>query len=124
MTANSNKMPAWLMVLLGVVGLVVLGPPVLALLLGAIGLALGLAGAVLKIGVVVLVIWAIFMVLKGIFGTSRPQGRPTRLDTTGTIERLDPLDVETELEQEHRRSRAELDRELELAIHKKANGAV
>ena len=66
-----NGMPTWLAVLLTLVGVVVLGPPVLGLLAGLIGLTIGLAAVALKLGVIVLAVFLVVSVARALFGGSK-----------------------------------------------------
>lgn len=103
---NRNGLPQWLLVLLTLVGLVVLGPPVLGLLAGLIGLTIGLAAIALKLGVIAFVIFAIVSVFRALFGGRTPRGLPVR---TSSLESLD-LERQARQDEEMRALDAELAR--------------
>ncbi len=118
---NAQSMPRWLMVLLGIVALFVLGPPLLAVLFGAVGLLIGLTGALLKLGVVALVGYGAWRLLRALFGGDAPVQRLPVATATGTSSQID--DLAFSLEREERARKAELDRELERAVaQSKSNG--
>lgn len=74
---NRNEFPQWAKVLLVLVGIVVLGPPVLGLAVGLIGLAIGLVAVALKFGVIALGVFAVFLVLRALFATpAQRRGMP------------------------------------------------
>lgn len=107
---NSNKMPGWLVLMLALVAVVVLGPPALGILLGAVGVAIALAAVLLKVGLVVLVIYAFFALLRAVFGRSATPtaSLPPHADGLETIG--------AQLDMDERARRAALDRELEVAL--------
>lgn len=104
---NRNGLPQWLLVLLTLVGLVVLGPPVLGLLAGLIGLTIGLAAIALKLGVIAFLIFAVVSVFRALFGSSKPRGLPVR--TPSSLESLD-LERQARQDEEMRALDAELAR--------------
>ncbi len=113
---NNRKSPNWLLIVLGIIAAVVLGPPLLGLALGAVGLLIGLMTVVAKVGVVVLAVWGLVMLMRGLFG-----GSP-RVVTEGAPPSAMTVDaMHADLERRDREDRAALDRELELAIQKKGS---
>ncbi|MCU0695234.1 MAG: hypothetical protein MUC96_01755 [Myxococcaceae bacterium] len=103
---TSNALPRWLVAVLALVGAVVLGPPVLALVLVALAFLLKLGVLALKIGVITLGLAAIVVVLRALFGRPTPTPRPEP-----TLEALAQRLEAQELEQ-----RRALDRQLEEAL--------
>ncbi len=116
---NAQKSPTWLKVLLGLVALFVLGPPLLALVLGTVGVLFALTGALLKVGLVVGAVYVLYRLLAAMFGggSDKPQV-PAKLATIDAIPQAYPVreDDDSSLEREDRARKAELDRELERAI--------
>lgn len=106
---RKNPLPGWLTVLLVLVGLVVLGPPALALLAAAIGITIALAAVALKVGVVVLVVLAFVALMKAVFGKSEAKLAPPP-------QRPGIETISAAIEREERERTAALDRELEAAI--------
>jgi threonine/homoserine/homoserine lactone efflux protein len=102
---DNSKTPRWLVVLLALLALFFLGPPLLAIALGAVGVLLALSAMALKVGVVVGAVYLAWRLLK-VLTEPRPS-TPVRL----TAESL-----EESLEREERARKAALDLELEQAI--------
>lgn len=111
---NHRKAPNWLLIALGVLAVIFLGPPLLGLALGAVGLFMGLMTFVVKVGVVVVAIYALAMLMRGLLGRTPTAAAAVGPRSTGTIDAM-----HFDLEREDRSSLAELDRELEKAIQKK-----
>lgn len=114
---STNTFPRWLVIFFAVIGLMVAGPVILGLAVGAIALAFGLLGVLLKAGAIVLVIWAMVMIFKGLFGSKPANKLPSSAITT--VGNADLVDAETQFEREKRESLAQLDKELEIALAKK-----
>jgi hypothetical protein len=105
--ARQTGLPKWLTILLVVVGVVVLGPPALALLLAALGIAFSVTAGVLKLGVIALIVYAAVMLIQAVFGKSSARSASPRLDTLAhNIEAADRMDAE----------RRALDEELARAV--------
>ncbi|MDX2010200.1 MAG: hypothetical protein SFW67_08425 [Myxococcaceae bacterium] len=103
---TSNALPRWLVAVLALVGAVVLGPPVLALLLVAFAFLLKLGVLALKIGVIALGLAAVVVVLRALFG--RPSPAPRQQPS---IEEL-----AERLEAQELAQRRDLDRQLAEAL--------
>lgn len=107
---TSNRLPGWLVVLLTVVGVAVLGPPVLVAIFVVLGLALKVGVVAVKVSVVVLALAAVAFVLRAMFG-SRPAPRALPVAD-------DSIEVmAARLEAEERVRREALDRQLAEALH-------
>ncbi len=104
---NSNTMPRWLVALLTVLGVAILGPPALALLLVALGLAFGVGVALLKVSLVALAIAAVVMLVRAMFGHGSTAPRPDSLEV-----------MASKLEREEQARRAALDRQLAEAVQR------
>jgi hypothetical protein len=104
-TMNSNTMPRWLVALLTVLGVAILGPPALALLLVALGLAFGVGVALLKVSLVALAIAAVVMLVRAMFGNGNSAPRPDSLEV-----------MAAKMEREEQARRAALDRQLAEAV--------
>jgi hypothetical protein len=97
----------WLKVILGVVGVVFLGPPVLALLLAAVGLTFSVTAGALKLALIGLVIYGLVMLTQAVFGKSASPGGQVRKDSMlESTEYVDRMDAE----------RRALDAELARAV--------
>jgi hypothetical protein len=108
--ARSSGMPRWLALLVGLVAVVFLGPPALAILAGAMGLAIGLTAVALKLGVVVLFIAMLVAMGRALFGGRARAPAPL-------APRADILEsVEARFDAEEAQRRAALDCELEAAL--------
>lgn len=106
---TSNSMPGWVKGLLAVVGVLVLGPPALALLLLAAGLALKLSVLAFKVALVVGLIAVVVAGLKAVFGAPTPTRRLPTPEPT-----IDELASRLEAEESARR--AALDLELARSL--------
>lgn len=114
---KQERMPRWLLIVLVVACVVFLGPPLLALLVGALGLALAFGGVALKLGLIVLAAYGLAMLLRG---GSTSAARASALSPAGGASLADFAE---EREREDRERLAALDRELEQAIQaRKAGG--
>ncbi len=105
---RTRELPQWLVILLVLVAVYFLGPPVLGLLLGALGVAIGLTAVLIKLGLIALFIYAVFALLRAAFGKPKAATRQEQLGDSldDNLDRLDRVDE----------SRRALDRELERAI--------
>lgn len=112
-----QKTPKWLVVTLAVVLLIFVGPPLLGLALGAVGLALALGGLLLKVALVAFAVYAVVMLLRGVFGGGAPTSSLPATAGGGSIDL-----IQAEYEQTDREKLAELDRELDRAIREKNAG--
>lgn len=106
---TSNRMPGWLVGLLTVVGVAILGPPVLVLLFVALGLVLKVGVVALKVSVVALGVAAIAFILRAMFG-NKPAPRLTR----SSPDSLETMAARIEADELLRREA--LDRELAQAM--------
>ncbi len=90
------------------VGVVVLGPPALALLLAATGLAFSVTAGVIKLGLIGLGIYALVLLVQAVFGKASSDSREDRLAHAldKNVSNLDRMD-------EQRRA---LDQEWERAV--------
>ncbi len=113
---KNRKTPNWLLIVLGILAIIVLGPPLLGLALGAVGLFMGLMIFAVKVGVVVVAIYALAMLTRSLLGRTPSPVAAVGPRSTATIDAM-----HFDLEREDRASRAELDRELEKAIQKKGS---
>lgn len=111
---RTSTMPGWLTVVLVIVGLAVLGPPALVLLVAALALLFSLGVLALKVGVVVLLLMGVVALIKAVFGGPSPAVRAAAVPAPAPRSSLD--DVEAQLAREERERRAELDRQLDLAV--------
>lgn len=102
---NANKMPAWWVVVLSVLGVAILGPPALVLVFLALGVALSLGVALLKVSVVALAVAAIVFMLRAMLGGKRPAER-----SASAGESIESIGARLEAEEAERR--AALDRQL------------
>lgn len=105
---RKNALPGWLTVVLVLVALAVLGPPALALLAAAVGVAISLTAVLLKVGVAVLVVLAVVALFRAVFGRSTAAPLPRTSPSLETIG--------SSLERDERERREALDRELDAAI--------
>ncbi len=106
---TSNRMPGWLVGLLAVVGVAILGPPVLVLLFVALGLVLKVGVVALKVSLIALGVAAVVFVLRAMFG-NKPSARLAR-SSPDSLEAM-----AARLEAEELARRAALDRELAEAM--------
>lgn len=106
---TSNKMPGWLVGLLAVVGVAILGPPVLVLLFIALGLVLKVGVVALKVSLLVLAVAAVVFVLRAMFGN-----KPARLERSAPVDSLEAMAARLEAEELERREA--LDRQLAEAM--------
>lgn len=114
---RTTSQPNWARLLLVLVGLVVLGPPALALLATTLGMAIAVGAVALKVGAALLIIWAFVSLVRGMFGaSSRPQATavPEAQPGVDTVEDLETMGAR--LEREERERREALDRQLAEAI--------
>jgi thiol:disulfide interchange protein len=103
-------MPGWLVGLLAVVGVAILGPPVLVLLFVALGLVLKVGVVALKVSVLVLAVAAVVFVLRAMFGST-----PTRqLERSPSNDSIEAMAARLEAEELERREA--LDRQLAEAM--------
>ena len=107
---TSNTMPRWLVGLLAVVGVAILGPPVLVLLFVALGLVLKVGVVALKVSLLVLAVAAVVFVLRAMFGSKSAP----RLERSREVESLEAMAARIEAEELERREA--LDRQLAEAM--------
>lgn len=107
---TSNKMPGWLVGLLAVVGVAILGPPVLVLLFIALGLVLKVGVVALKVSLLVLAVAAVVFVLRAMFGNKAAP----RLERSREVDSLEAMAARLEAEELERREA--LDRQLAEAM--------
>jgi hypothetical protein len=104
-----SGLPRFVVVLLTIAALMFLGPPLLALVAGLVGLTIGLLAVALKVGVVALGVYAAVLLLKALFGGD-PSPRRLPVTTPTYVPPLDdPFD---DLERRKDAELAALDREL------------
>lgn len=106
---TSNGMPGWLVGLLTVLGVAILGPPVLVLLFIALGLVLKVGVVALKVSVVALGVAAVVFILRAMFGN-----KPARLERRPSVDSLEVMAARLEAEELVRREA--LDRQLAEAM--------
>ncbi|MDP3498808.1 MAG: hypothetical protein Q8S33_00690 [Myxococcales bacterium] len=107
---TSNRMPGWLVGLLAVVGVAILGPPVLVMLFVALGLVLKVGVVALKVSVLVLAVAAVVFVLRAMFGNKSAP----RLERSAPVDSLEAMAARLEAEELERREA--LDRQLAEAM--------
>ena len=105
---RKSGLPTWLKVILGVVGVVVLGPPALALLLAATGIAFSVTAGALKLAVIGLGVYALVLLVQAVFGKASGDSREDRLAhaLNKNVAQVDRMDEE----------RRALDQEWERAV--------
>ena len=107
---TSNRMPGWLVGLLAVLGVAILGPPVLVLLFVALGLVLKVGVVALKVSLLVLAVAAVMFVLRAMFG-NKPAPSLKRSASDDSLEAM-----AARLEAEELVRREALDRQLAEAM--------
>lgn len=108
--ARKSGLPRWLTTLFIVAGVIVLGPPILALALAALGVVISLSVSAFKLALIGTGIYALVLLLQAIFSRASSDSREDRLahalnQNVAGIDRLD--DERKALDQEWERAVAD-----------------
>jgi hypothetical protein len=108
--ARKSGLPRWLTTLFIVVGVIVLGPPLLALALAALGVVISLSVSAFKLAVIGAGIYGLVLLLQAIFSKASSDSREDRLAHAldKNVANIDQLDAEKQaLDQEWERAVAD-----------------